>query len=128
MNMAPYQQIFSAGVWQRHSHKMASTVKKSFCVLRYHGTVSAAAVCRSFHSERQQKPPFRGLIAEWCKQFAELGATCKGESKLLDVPGNMTQQPHTCCKPVFEESKSGNRTCSATEKSDVSLQRGCCGL
>jgi hypothetical protein len=33
--MAPYQQISGEGIWQRCSRKMASTVKKSFCVLRY---------------------------------------------------------------------------------------------
>ena len=100
LNMTPYQQLYSAGIWQRCSRKMASTVKKSFCVLRHHETVSAAAVQRPFQSKYQQKPQFRGLIAKWCKQFVETGATCKGESKLLDVPGKMTQPPQTCGKCV----------------------------
>ena len=65
LNMAPYQQISSAGVWQRYSRKMASAVKYDVFLLNNcdaveepthfeHGPLSADFQCWRLAALRSQ--------------------------------------------------------------------------
>ena len=92
LNMAPYQQISSAGVWQRHVRKMASTVKYDVLLLNNwdaveepthfeHGPLSADFQCWRLAAPQSQD----GVDSEKVVLCAPLSRNCVSCSSLQIV-------------------------------------------